>query len=197
MAPSDELLDLPVHAFAAQVAAETPAPASGSTAAVVVSLAAALVAMSARFSRRDWPDAGGVVAQAEALRKRAAPLAQADADAFEAVLAVRRTMKSLPAGERDAALGLALSHAADVPLAIAETAADVAELAALVAEKGNPNVAADAAAAALLAEGAARAAATLVAVNLGTTAEDERAARSRTLVSSAQEAARRAVSAAC
>jgi formiminotetrahydrofolate cyclodeaminase len=136
------------------------------------------------------------VAQAEALRTRAAPLAQLDAEAYEAVLAVRRASKGAPEAERDAALGRALSRAADVPLAIAEIAADVAELAALVAEQGNPNVSGDAAAAAVLAEGAARAAATLVAINLGTTEEDERAVRARRLVESAREAARRAVAAA-
>jgi len=196
MTPPDRLLDISVRELAAQVAAETPAPASGSTAAVVATLSAALVAMSARFSRREWPDAGGVVAQAEALRNRAAPLAQLDAEAYEAVLAVRRASKGAPEAERDAALGRALSRAADVPLAIAEIAADVAELAALVAEKGNPNVSGDAAAAALLADGAARAAATLVAINLGTTEEDERGVRAQRLVESAREAARRAVAAA-
>jgi formiminotetrahydrofolate cyclodeaminase len=196
MTAPDRLLDISVRDLAAKIAAETPSPASGSTAAVVVMLAAALVAMSARFSRRHWQDAAGVVAQAEALRKRASPLAQLDAEAYEAVLAVRRAMRSMSEEDRDAALGRALSNAADVPLAIAEAAADVAELAALVAEKGNPNVAGDAAAAAALAEGAARAAATLVAINLGTTAEDERAARAQQLVRAAEEAMRRALAAA-
>ena len=196
MTPPDRLLDISVRELAAQIAAETPSPASGSTAAVVATLSSALVAMAARFSRREWPDAGGVVAQAEALRNRAAPLAQLDAEAYEAVLAVRRASKGAPEAERDAALGRALSRAADVPLAIAEIAADVAELAALVAEKGNPNVSGDAAAAAVLADGAARAAATLVAINLGTTEEDERGVRAQRLVESAREAARRAVAAA-
>jgi len=196
MSPADELLDLSVRDFTAKVAAETPSPASGSAAAVVAALAAALVAMSGRFARRQWQDAAGVVAQAEALRRRAAPLAQLDAEAYEAVLTVRRAITTLAGIERDAAMGKALSHAADVPLAIAEVAADVAELAALVAEKGNPNVSGDAAVGAVLAEAAARAAATLVTVNLGTTEEDERVTRARRLIRAAEEAARRAVTAA-
>jgi len=197
MRPPDELFDLSVRDLTARVAAETASPASGSTAAVVATLSAALVAMSARFARRHWEDAAGAVAQAEALRHRAEPLAQLDAEAYEAVLAVRRALTTLPETERDAAMCRALSHAAAVPLAIAEVAADVADLAALVAEKGNPNVAGDAAAAAVLAEAAARAAATLVAVNLGTTGEDERITRAQRLVRAAEEAARRAVAAAC
>ena len=58
---------------------------------------------------------------------------------------------------------------------------DVAALAAVVAERGEQALRADAVAAALLAEAAARAAATLVEVNLGTTSSDERVARARDL----------------
>ena len=49
---------------------------------------------------------------------------------------------------------------------------DVASLAAVVAERGEQALRADAVAGALLAQGAARAAATLVEVNLGTTSSD-------------------------
>lgn len=196
MSASDELFELSVQDLTARIAAETPAPASGSTAAVVAALAAALVAMSARFSHKVWPEAGGAVAQAEALGKRAAPLARLDAEAYGAVLDVRRRTKTLPPAERDAALAVALARAADVPLAIAEVASDVAELAALVAERGNPNVAGDAAAGAVLAGAAARVAATLVAVNLATTEGDERIVRAQQRLAAAEDAANRAVAAA-
>ena len=66
-------------------------------------------------------------------------------------------------------LGTLLERAAQIPLDIAESAVDVASLAAVVAERGDQALRADAVAAALLAQGAARAAATLVEVNLGTT----------------------------
>ena len=66
---------------------------------------------------------------------------------------------------------------------------DVAALAAVVAERGDQALRADAVSAALLAEAAARAAATLVEVNLGTTSSDERVARARDLAGSATAAA--------
>jgi len=65
-------------------------------------------------------------------------------------------------------------------------------LAAVVAERGDQAMRADAVSAALLAEAAARAAATLVEVNLGTTSSDERVARARDLAGSATAAAQRA-----
>ena len=80
----------------------------------------------------------------------------------------------------------------EIPLEIAEAAVDVASLAAVVAERGEQALRADAVAAALLAQGAARAAATLVEVNLGTTSADERVARARDLAGSATAAAQRA-----
>ena len=74
---------------------------------------------------------------------------------------------------RDAALGKALREAARVPLQIAETAADVAALAALAAREGADAVRGDAWAAALLAEAAATAATGLVHVNLATRPDDD------------------------
>ena len=177
------------------IAAETPAPGGGSVAAVVTEMAAALAAMTARFSREHWHGARGAVAQAEALRRRAAPLAQEDADAYEAVLAAMRMPKELEPEVRNALIGETLSRAADVPLKIAETAADVAELGATLAENGNPNLRGDAAAAALLCEAAARVAANLVEINLATTEDDERIGRARELTVTAARAAKRAIAA--
>ena len=178
------------------IAAETPAPGGGSVAAFVTEMSAALAAMAARFSREQWDGASGAVAQAEALRKRAAPLAQEDADAYEAVLTtMRMPTESVEAEIRNALIGETLSRAADVPLRIAETATDVAELGASIAEEGNPNLRGDAAAAALLAEAAARVAANLVEINLATTTDDERIGRARELAAAATAAAKRATAA--
>ena len=112
--------------------------------------------MAARFSRGDWAEAGTTVAQAEALRRRAVSLARDVADALEAFLAAQEV--SDPRQEaRDFELGRTLDRAADVPLAIAASACDVALLAAEVAGKGDGDVRADAVSAALMAHGAARA----------------------------------------
>jgi methenyltetrahydrofolate cyclohydrolase len=190
---SSRYFDATVAGFVEQVADETPVPGGGPVAAVVTAMAAGLVAMVARISRKHWEGAAGAVAQAEVLRARAAPLADEDAEAYESVLAAMRMPKEVEPEVRNAVLGSALSRAADAPLRIAETAADVAELGALVAAEGKPNLRGDAAAAALLGEAAARVAANLVEINLATTQEDERVARARELVAAASAAAKRAV----
>jgi methenyltetrahydrofolate cyclohydrolase len=175
----------------ATVAAETSAPGGGSVAAVVTAFAAALVAMAARFSREHWEDAPGVVAQAETLRQKVLPLADEDAEAYETVLEALRLPPDIGPDRRDETLGAALSRAADVPLAIAEAALDVATLAAELAERGNPNLRGDVATAALLAEAAVRATANLVEINLGTREGDERLQRARELVEVSRRITRR------
>ena len=180
-----------VDELLATVAAETSAPGGGSVAAVVTAFAAALTAMAARFAREQWEDAGGAVAQAEALRTRVLPLADQDAEAYETVLEALRLPPDIGPDRRDEALGAALSRAADVPLEIAEVALDVVTLAAELAERGNPNLRGDAATAALLAEAAVRATANLVEINLGTREGDERLKRARELTEASRRITRR------
>jgi formiminotetrahydrofolate cyclodeaminase len=181
----EELLDT--------IAAETPAPGGGSVASFATEMAASLTAMAARFASGHWEGAAGAVAQAETLRHRAAPLAGDDAEAYENVLTAMRMPADLETEVRDTLIGETLSRAADVPLAIARCAADVAELAAEVAVSGNPNLRGDAAAAAILAASAVRVAGNLVEINLATTADDERIAAARALRRAAEDAASRAV----
>jgi formiminotetrahydrofolate cyclodeaminase len=191
-----DLLDAPLRDFLDTLAGEGPAPGGGSAAAVCVAMSAAIVAMVARGSKEHWPEAGGTIGQAEALRARVAPLAQADADAYAAALAALRGRDQLEARYRDQKLRSALEHAAEIPLRIAEAGCDLAVLAALLAEKGNPEVRADAAAAAVLAEGGTRAAAKLVAVNLAARGDDDGVRRAGRLVHEAANAAQRALVAA-
>jgi formiminotetrahydrofolate cyclodeaminase len=179
-----------VEALCETVAAETSAPGGGSVAAIAGALAASLVAMAARFSTDDWEDAAGTVAQAEALRARLLPLADEDAHAYENFLLVRRMSREVEPELRDAAIGDALSRAADAPLGIAEAAHDVAALAADAADRGNPNLRGDAATAALLAEAAVRATANLVEINLATREGDERVERARELVETTRRISR-------
>lgn len=192
---SSPLLQSRVDRLLDEVASEARVPGSGSGAALVVALAAALVSKVARLSRSRWAEAGGAAAQAETLRARAVLLAEADAVVYEEALLVLDRKDELASDRRDAAIGDALVRAAEVPLMIATTACDVALLAAEVAEAALPDAAADAAAAALLADGAARSARHLVEVNLATAGEDRRAARGAELVATAASAADRAVAA--
>ena len=158
-----------------------PGPAGGSAAALAATMAAGLVRLVARVSE-GWSDAPGVAAQASALGDRSLALADDDHRVYA------RAMAELAAPGRDATLGAALRRAAEVPLQIAETAADVTMLAALAAHEGSETVRADAWAAAALAEAATASAARLVHVNLATRPDDDLSTR-------ADEAARAAVSA--
>jgi formiminotetrahydrofolate cyclodeaminase len=160
----DEYLDLRIGDFLQRLAAGSPAPGSGSASALTVAFAAGLVAKVARRSAGSWDDAGGVAAQALALQARVAPLALADAEAWEeALMALDSAVADdTPPGMLESKLELA----AVVPLRIAEAAADAAALAALAADRGSAAYRSDAAAAAVLAAAGARAATHLVEVNL-------------------------------
>ena len=183
------LLDLPLRALLDEVAARGRTPGGGSVAALVTAAAAGLLAKVARFSGDDWPEAPGIAAQAETLRDRAAPLAQKDADEYEAALRAHSDAGEDRGERRDFALGRAFARAAEPPLEIAAIAADVARLSVTVAERGEPALRADAVAAALFAAAAAAAGAELVAVNLTASESDERVRRARQLADDAAEAA--------
>lgn len=189
-------LDLTVTAFLDALATRGRAPGGGSAAALTVAFAAGLVAMVARSSRGMWEDAAGVAAQALTLQDRAAALSLKDAEAWEAALAALRT--AADPSERDEAgpreeldLERKLERSAAIPLEIAELGADVAVLAVEAAVHGEHEYRADAAAAAALAAGGARAATHLVEVNLGIRPGDERLARARASQTAAYEAAER------
>jgi methenyltetrahydrofolate cyclohydrolase len=183
------VLSLPVEELLDELARATPVPGAGPAASLVTAMSASLTAMAARSSRGVWRDASAAVAQAESLRARAVRLAEEDAEAVEAFLAERTSGAGQEADVRDFRLGRALHRAADVPLQIVETASDAALLASHTAEHCSGDVRADVAAAAVLAAGAARAAAHLVEVNLAMLEGDERIVRARGLVRAADAAA--------
>jgi formiminotetrahydrofolate cyclodeaminase len=185
-----ELLELTVGTWLDELGNPGPAPAGGAAAAVVAATAAALVVMAARVSAQ-WPDAGGVVAQASTLRRRLAELAQTDTEVYSETLLVLEHREEIPPERRDHELGQALARAAQAPLAIAETAADVALLAAETAELADPKLRADAEVAAALAAAAAQSAARLVEVNLAALRADARVAQARTAAEAAVRAMRR------
>ena len=191
-----DLLEAPLGEFLDTLSGQGPAPGAGSAAAIVVAMAAGLVTMVARASKEHWPEAGGAIGQAETFRARVQPLAQADAEAYAEALGALRGREQLEERYRDQKLQAALERAAEIPLRIVEAGSDLACLAALLVEHGNPEVRADAAAASVLAEGGARAAAKLVEVNLGAMEDDARVRHVRSLVAVAAEASERALAAA-
>jgi formiminotetrahydrofolate cyclodeaminase len=127
-------------------------------------------------------------ARAGELRTRALELAEIELHAYEPVLEALRLPREDP--ERAGRVSAAQAEASRSPLGIAQTAAELAELAADLTRGGNPNLTGDAIAGALLAEAAAQAAARLVAINLtdgpavmeaAEAADRARAARDRAL----------------
>ena len=189
----DDYVALSLRDLLERVASPEPMPGAGFVAATAVAMAAALLVMAARSSG-DWHEARGASAQAEALRERAVSLAKRNVQVYAEALASLKGRGDEPGGGDDA-IGRALARAAQVPLLIGAVANDVSALAATVAEHGNPSLRADAAVAASLALAGARAAATLVEVNLTTTAADPRVAEAREHVADASLALDRALAA--
>jgi glutamate formiminotransferase/formiminotetrahydrofolate cyclodeaminase len=107
-----------------------------------------------------------------------AALVQADADAYTAVSSAYKLPKEPDdaAVRRSEAITNALLGASRVPLDTARACAKVAELAAIVATKGNSNAVSDAGVAALLAEAACRGAAYNVRINVAALDDKSRGA---------------------
>jgi formiminotetrahydrofolate cyclodeaminase len=186
-------LDLRVGSLLERVG-DTGSPiAASAVAAVTVSAAAGLVAMSARRNE-GWREAGATAAQADALRRRAAELVDRSAGAYRA--AVERLAgdgEGEPQDQRDWQLGEALREAAAAPLDIARVAADVGHLAAAAASGCDETTGADAVVAATLAEGVARSCAHLVTINLAAMQDDARLLEAEKLSASAMESRRSAL----
>ena len=151
-----------------------PDVSGGSAVAQLVALAASTAASAADRSRQAWNEAGGARAQAQALHRRALELAErvevAYAAAREALAQRAATAAEGSTDEhqhaRDWRLGAAVEEAAQPPLELAASAADVAQLAQAIAARAADEVRADAVIAAELAAAAARSAARLVEINL-------------------------------
>ncbi len=182
-------LGMRVGEFLDELAAAQPAPGGGSAAALAVALAAALCAMTSELSVRHLAQAPGLAAQARELLRQAAPLAQADADAYGGVLAARRAPGQPDTRPRAEQVSAALARACEVPLEVAELGDRVAALAADVAERGNPAVRGDALAATQLAAAGAQTAAALVHINLAGMPDDPGPARAAHLAAHAADLA--------
>ena len=180
------LRDYSLEEYLAAVAARQPAPSGGAVAAVTVASAAGLVGMAARFAG-DLAGAAELATEADGLRAAVLELGDADAAAYAEVLAAYRVPREQ--SDRRDRIRAALVEAADVPLRIAEVGGRVAAAGLELARRGNPNLAGDAMTAVLLAEGATRAAAELVRINVELGELDPALAdRARTLIAQAAEA---------
>ncbi len=160
--------------FVASIASNKPTPGGGSVAAHAGALGAALAQMVAgltvgkkKYAAVD-AEMKEVGLRAAALVNRLTELVAKDAASYDGVSAAYK-MPSEPetaAAARKAAITKALLGAAEVPLETARASAEVAELCAVVAAKGNTNAVSDAGVGALLAEAACRGAVYNVRINV-------------------------------
>lgn len=193
--------------FIADVASSAPVPGGGSVVALVGALAAALAQMVAGLTvgRKKYAAVDEEMKElglrAAALVGRLKALKDEDAAAYALVGAAYKLPKDAPEQDaaRSAAIQASLMKAAEVPLETARCCAEVAELAAVCATKGNTNAASDAGVAALLAEAAAKGAAYNVRINVvampDKAAGAQLAQEAQRLVAAASDAARLATAA--
>jgi formiminotetrahydrofolate cyclodeaminase len=139
-------------------------------------VAAALLEKVAQLSSRRWAEAAAAHEGARRLRLLGEELVEHDLHAYLVYMEARRSATGLDA---------ARSSTVDVPLDIVRAGAEVVALADELARMGNPNLRADAVAAAILAAAAVEAAAMLVEVNVGDSPGDARLDEARKLASGA------------
>ena len=156
------------------LASEAPTPGGGTAAALAGAMGASLAEMVAALTvaKEKYAashDAVRPIGEAAArTRERLLALAQEDSDSYDAVVAARRLPKETDVERTERARRMAEANrlAAEVPLRTAREAAGLLALLPELAEKGNPNAASDAGAAALLLEAAVQGALLNVAINL-------------------------------
>ena len=163
-----------VSGFLASVASSNPVPGGGSVAAHAGALAAALAQMVAGLTigKKKYAGVEGEMKEAAlkavALGNTLSALVKRDAEAYSHVSEAYKLPKEPAdaAARRSDAVTSALLKAAEIPLETARASVEVAQIAALVAEKGNTNAITDAGVAALLAEAACKGADYNVRVNV-------------------------------
>ena len=166
--------------FLDDLASAAATPGGGCASALAAALAASLVAMVARHA--DTLD--DVAAEADRLRRELEELVDADAVAFDQVMAAFRLPKETEEqkAERSEAIQAGYRSAVEPPLRVCADARRVLELAVVAAERGKPSAASDAGVGALLAASALDGAAMNVQINLVSIKDGEfRASRAATL----------------
>jgi formiminotetrahydrofolate cyclodeaminase len=176
---------LPFEDLVKALASDAPTPGGGTAAALAGAMGASLAEMVAALTvaKDKYAASHGAVRPigeaAARARENLFRLAQEDADSYDAVVAARRLPKETDEerAERTRRIAEANRLAAEVPMRTAREAAGLLTLLPELAEKGNPNAASDAGAAALLLEASVQAALLNVEINLSAAKDSEFAAR--------------------
>jgi glutamate formiminotransferase / formiminotetrahydrofolate cyclodeaminase len=159
-----------IEPFIEQLAAPTATPGGGSAAAASGAMAAGLGVMVATMSRGKKAylqhDAalGEAIARLSALREELKAAIDADAESYNSVMSAYKAAKASPDG--GAGIAAALRHAAGVPLAVAESAFEIRQIAEKLAPITNPRMSSDLTTAVALAKAAIAGALANVEVNL-------------------------------
>jgi formiminotetrahydrofolate cyclodeaminase len=161
--------DETIRDFLDQLAERVPAPGGGAASALQAAQGAALLGMVARYTTGEkyaehQLTIGRIITEVDELRAIALRLAEADADAFRAVMDAYQLPRSTEEEQtaRQAAISQALANAAWPPAQVISVAGMVVDLAEALVVIGNRNVLSDVAAAAE----SARAAAAIARVNV-------------------------------
>jgi len=167
------LREEPIDTFLERLAARTPVPGGGATAALHAAQAAALLAMTARYS--DGPryaehadTVARIIREADRLREVSADLIAVDGEAFGAVASAYKLPRQTEEQQADraAAIAAAMVTASSPPAELMGIGGRLLDLAELLQPIVNPAVAGDVAAAAQAIRAAVVTSAVNVAANL-------------------------------
>jgi formiminotetrahydrofolate cyclodeaminase len=169
------LRDLNLNEFAERLASEDPAPGGGSASAAVAALGAGLLVMTCKFTvgRPEHAEVEGelreVLDELEPLRIWFLTSIDRDAEAYGRVVLALGMPKGTPRKKavRREAIQDAMRGAAEVPMDVARRCVRALDLAAVVAELGNPNTISDTGCGARFLEAGLRGALYNVRINLG------------------------------
>ena len=192
-----DLKNLSVEEFAAVTGSDAPAPGGGSVAALAGGLGAALAEMVANLTigKAKYADVEeemkGLAAEGAALRKELIDSIQKDTESFTAYMNALGMPKNTAEEKaaRKEAMQNGLKEAAEVPLAVAETALKIFHVAGAVVERGNANAVTDGLVASMMARTAVLSALLNVKINLGSIKDEEFVARMAAKVAELEKAA--------
>lgn len=165
------LIKQTLQEFISQLGSEAATPGGGGAAALCGANAAALITMVARLTTGRPAFAGfenrlqQIILEGDQLQTQLLNSIEADAQAFEKVMAAYALPKT-PKEARQVELQIALVGATDSPIQIAHACHQVCQLAAELADKGNPQTITDAGTAALLSQAALQSAILQARINL-------------------------------
>lgn len=170
-----EMKDWSLEQFCAVTASNEPAPGGGSVAALAGALAASLAEMVAQLTlaKKGYEAVTGemqdLIPKAAQLRKELLDEITRDSTSFNAYMEAIALPKSTDKEKavRKQAMQSALKIAAEVPLHVAVTAANIMPMAALLVKKGNSNAVTDGLVAAMMTRTAVLGALLNVKINLG------------------------------